>query len=114
VQGFLDDVVAAPLSLKVHPYLREPDYRRHERPIQLTGTVTAERLSVGSRYSIYRWDSVQEAFTYTAEYKITTFTAANSTFVYKDGTSFSNNGTTYYRCVEEPGAQEGSNVVSAL
>ena len=45
------------------------------------------------------------AFTYREEFKVTTFpgTAASSAgaFVFKDSQTFWNNGTTYYRCVEE-------------
>ena len=58
-------------------------------------------LDAGSRYSIYRWDSVEEAFTYGAEYKIAAFTATKDTFVFDDPTTFPNNGTTYYRCVRD-------------
>lgn len=100
VQGFLDEREGVPLSLKVDPFEREPDYRRHQSPIQLTGTLTAEQLSVGSQYSIYRWDSVGEAFTYSEEYKISIFTASKDMFVFEDPKTFSNDGTTYYRCVE--------------
>lgn len=101
VQGFLDEREGVPLSLKVDPWEREPDYRKHESPIQLTGTLTAEQLSAGSKYTIYRWDSVEEAFTYHEEYKVASFTASNDTFVFEDAKTFSNNGTIYYRCVED-------------
>jgi len=100
LQGFSDSRDAVQLSLKVDPWEREPDYRRHESAIQLKGTVTAEDLKVGLRYSIYRWDTVDEAFTYNDEYKITTFVPEASTFVFEDPKTFSNTGTTYYRCVE--------------
>ena len=99
IQGFLDPREGVPLSLAVDPWKREPDYRQHEPPIELTGTVTAEGLTVGTRYAIYRWDSVDEAFTYRPKYKIKTFTADDDTFVFEDPTAFWNNGTTYYRCV---------------
>ena len=113
VQGFLDhrDGVA-PLSLKVAPWQREPDYRQHEKPILLTGTLTAEQLAVGTQYSIYRWDSVDAAFTYEPAYKIKTFTAAGGTFVYEDPKTFLNNGTVYYRCVED-GAPSAPQVEAA-
>ena len=71
------------------------------QPIELTGTVTAEQLTPGARYAIYRWDSVDAAFSYEPAHKIKTFTAASDTFVFEDPTTFLNNGTTYYRCVED-------------
>ena len=104
VEGFLDARDGMPISLQVDPWEREPDLRKHESPIQLAGTVTAEGLSAGSRYSLYRWDSVEEAFTYREKYKQTTFTAANGTFVYEDPVTFWNNGTVYYRCVSDDDA----------
>ena len=47
------------MALDAHPWEREPDFRRHEKPIQLTGTVTAEGLRAGTRYSfqINLWHS---------------------------------------------------------
>ena len=102
VQGFLDAAHgedALPLSLKVDPWQREPDFRQHEAPIHLSGTVTAERLSAGAQYDIYRWDSVGDAFTYDAQFRITSFNATADTFVFKDPKAFMNNGTVYYRCV---------------
>ena len=105
MHGFLDEAKlareAVPLSLKVNPWQREPDYRKHEPPIELSGTVTAERLTPGTRYALYRWDSVDEAFRYRWAYKIKTFTATRDLFVYEDPKTFLNNGTVYYRCVEE-------------
>ena len=108
IEGFLDEAgsseatpAAVPASLKVDPWEREPDFRQHEEPIQLSGTLTVEQLSTGRQYSIYRWDSVEEAFTYKAAYKIASFKADKDTFVYKDTKTFWNNGTTYYRCVAE-------------
>ena len=103
LHGFLDasKQEAVPLSLKVDPWQREPDVRQHEKPIDLTGTVTAEQLTPGARYAIYRWDSVDAAFTYEPAHKIKTFTAAGDTFVFEDPKTFLNNGTVYYRCVED-------------
>lgn len=104
LQGFTetdnDGIFPMPLSLAIDPWRREPDYREHEKPILLTGTVTAERLTPGHHYSIYRWDSVDEAFSYTPGYKIKSFTANESSFVFHDPNKFWNNGTTYYRCVQ--------------
>jgi len=108
IQGFLDEAEgAAPLSLEVLPWEREPDYRRGEPPVLLAGTLTAEQLAAGSRYSIYRWDSVGEAFTYSRRYRVAAFTASAGTFVYADPTPFANNGTVYYRCVQDGGVQAG-------
>ena len=83
---------------------RQPDFRQGEPPVALTGTVTAEQLTPGARYAIYRWDSVDAAFSYEPAHKIKTFTAASDTFVFEDPTTFLNNGTTYYRCVEAASA----------
>ena len=103
LHGFLDasEQEAVPLSLKVDPWQREPDVRQHEKPIDLTGTVTAEQLIPGAWYAIYRWDSVDAAFTYEPAHKIKTFTAAGDMFVFEDPKTFLNNGTVYYRCVED-------------
>ena len=105
VEGFLGDERkgAVPLSLAIDPWEREPDYRKHEAPITLKGKVTAKRLSAGSRYEIYRWDSVDEAFEYKAAFRRTTFTARSDTFVFEDAKPFWNNGTTFYRCVPADG-----------
>ena len=105
VQGFLDGgtkpkVATKPLSLAVDPFLREPDFRRGAAPIHLKGTATAMQLSVGTRYEIYRWDSVAAAFEYGKQYVVKTFTASAETFVFEDQIPFWNNGSTYYRCME--------------
>ena len=94
-------MITMPLSLAINPWRREPDYREHQTPIQLTGTVTADSLTQGQSYALYRWDDVEEAFSYTREYKIKTFTATGDSFVYQDPRKFWNNGTTYYRCVQD-------------
>ena len=101
-----------PLSLT---YVRHM-VRHHEEPIELTGTVTAEQLKRGARYVIYRWDSVDAAFTHEPAHEIngcarvdvcikircrqeTFFTAAGDTCVYEGPKTFLDNCTTYYRCV---------------
>ena len=104
IGGFLDERTGVPLSLAVNPWRREPDFRQHEKPIDLTGTVTAEGLRAGTTYAIYRWDSVEEAFEYDPKYKIHAFTAAGESFSFEDPKPFSNAGTTYYRCVVESAA----------
>lgn len=100
-KGFAQDpkpYVAA--SLKVDPWLREPDTRSGEQPAALKGTLTAAGLIPRTTYTIYRWDSVKEAFTYSDQYKKATFTAASDTYVYTDDKSFQSDGATYYRVVE--------------
>ena len=102
----IDALLGALTSLAVDPWKREPDFRRHEPPIALTGTLTAEGLTKGATYGIYRWDSVGEAFTYSRAYRIKAFTATADSFVFQDPATFMNNGTTYYRVVEEGGLVE--------
>jgi len=100
VQGFLDDREALPLSLSIDPWQREPDIATHESPTQITGTLTIEGMTAGITYDIYRWDSAEDAFTYSNAYKITTFTATGDTFVFQDPKTFSSYSATYYRCIE--------------
>lgn len=100
VEGFLDEKEGLPLSLNIEPSRSEPDTRLGLKPNQITGTLTAEGLTAGAEYDIYRWNSVKEAFTYSEEFKITTFTAEKDTFVYKDPKTFSSASATYYRCVK--------------
>ena len=78
----------------------EPDTRSGAKPEALQGTLTATGLTDGKTYDVYRWDSVKEAFTYTDEYKKTSFQASGDSHVYEDDTSFQSDGTTYYRVVE--------------
>lgn len=99
VKGFVDDKQAKPASLHIQPWLSEPDIRSGHSPIPLAGTLTVSELTIGDQYAIYRWDSPDDAFTYSDNYKKTTFTATNNTFIYADEKSFMSSGTTYYRCV---------------
>jgi len=101
-KGFADDkkAVAVPASLSIKPFRSEPDTRSGEKPEALTGSLTATELAVGTKYDIYRWDSVKEAFIYSDEYKKTSFTATSETYTYDDDKTFSSDGTTYYRCVK--------------
>ena len=102
VKGFASDdkkSTSVPASLSIDPWESEPDTRSGDKPEALTGTLTATELSVGQAYDIYRWDSVKEAFTYSAQYKKATFTASNNTHTYKDDKTFQSDGTTYYRVV---------------
>merc|ERR1712224_540877 len=98
IKGFADNQAsAAPASLSIQPWKEEPDTRSGEKPEALQGTLTATELTVGKAYDIYRWDSVKEAFTFTADYKKTSFKATEDTYVYVDDESFQSDGTTYYR-----------------
>jgi hypothetical protein len=81
VKGFADKVDSVPASLKIDPWMREPDTRSGEAPDAIQGTLTATELEVGAVYDVYRWDSVKEALTYTDDYKKTTFTADSDTHV---------------------------------
>jgi len=99
MQGFLDAREGKPLSLAVDPWASEPDTRTGAAPIQISGTLTASALKKGAKYAIYRWGTVDEAFTYSDAYKVTQFTAANDTFVFQDPKPFSSDSATYYRCV---------------
>jgi len=103
VKGFTPDAkkdLAMPASLSISPWQKEPDTRSGEKPTVLTGTLTVTGLTAGTKYDIYRWDTVDAAFKeYTAEYKKTSFTATADTYVYADEKTFSSDGTTYYRAV---------------
>lgn len=93
---------AMPASLHIDPWEREPDTRSGETPEALKGTLTVTGLKAGSRYAIYRWDTVADAFAdYSDSYKRTSFTATNGSYVYTDDKSFQSNGATYYRAVAE-------------
>jgi hypothetical protein len=89
-----------PAALKIQPYLYEPDTRSGKKPEQLKGTLTSSELVAGASYAIYRWDSVAEALTYTDAYKVLSFTATGSVFVYSDEKPFISSGVTYYRVVK--------------
>jgi hypothetical protein len=99
IEGFLDDHEGMPLSLTLDHWASEPSPRAGKEAIQLTGTLTATALTPGSEYTIYRWDSVDEAFVYSDDKKIHTFTATDDTFVFQDPNTFSSFSATYYRCV---------------
>ena len=103
VKGFTPDEkasIATPASLKVKPWMSEPDTRSGEAPVALKGTLTATELTVGTVYDVYRWDTVKEAFTYKDEYKKASFKAMSDTHKYVDDKSFQSDGTTYYRVVK--------------
>jgi len=100
MHGFLDEQEGMPLSLSIDPWESEPNTRAGQKPIELTGTLTASGLTSGSQYHIYRWDTVAEAFTYSDKYKMATFTASKDSYVMQDPQTFSSNSTTYYRCVD--------------
>ena len=101
VTGLNNDANAnvMPVSLQVNPWKSEPDLRSGASSIALKGTLTVNNLNKGDTYDIYRWDTVQDAFTYDSKFQKKSFVASNTTFVYEDDTSFESSGTTYYRCV---------------
>jgi len=98
-KGFTDDKKSMPANLAVEPWKSEPDVRAGKKGEPLKGTLTVTELEVGSKYDIYRWDSVKSAFTYSDTYLKTTFTAKKETYVYEDDKSFISSGSTYYKCV---------------
>jgi len=104
MKGFAPDgksALAMPASLHIDPWKSEPDTRSGQKPEALKGTLTVSGLTAGSKYEIYRWDTVAEAFTdYSDQYKRTSFTATNGTFVYADDKTFQSDGTTYYRAIK--------------
>mmetsp|Transcript_123717 Transcript_123717/g.309220 ORF Transcript_123717/g.309220 Transcript_123717/m.309220 type:complete len:365 (-) Transcript_123717:87-1181(-) len=100
IEGFQDASEGPSLSLTVEPSRSEPDTRTGSEPEALTGTVTIEGLVVGSTYTIYRWDSVDEAFQLEHARRVLTFVAKSTKETYTDPNTFPSNGTTYYRCKE--------------
>lgn len=100
IEGFEDSKSALPLSLTVSP-TNEPEVRDGGAAVQLSGTITIEGLSPGKTYSVYRWDSVEDAFDYSKPTSVHPLTASSPKEVYTDTATFWSNGTTYYRCVED-------------
>jgi len=92
-----DGAVAA--SLRVAPFLSEPDTRSGEAPESLRGTVTATGLTPGAAYDVYRWDDVENVGTFDDAHKSATFTASKDAHVYVDDKSIPSDGTTYYKVV---------------
>lgn len=103
IEGFLDTAAALPLSLTVQPAKSEPNTRTGSKPEALSGTVTTTGLTAGTKYAIYRWDSVQAAFDYSKPHSVHRFTATSETEVYTDAESFSSDSATYYRCILDAG-----------
>lgn len=99
-----DEREHVPVSLSISPFVSEPYTRGGEKPIEITGTLTATGLKPGSKYDIYRWDSAQDAFIYNDANKIETFTAAKDTYTFEDPTKFLSSSATYYRCVPASGS----------
>jgi len=102
MKGFAPDAkqaLAMPALLRVDPWKSEPDTRRGETPVALRGTLTVTELAAGTKYDIYRWDSVVDALTYSDKYRKASFTASSTAYKYVDDQSFMSNGTTYYRVV---------------
>merc|ERR1719352_245625 len=107
ITGFDDAKPYIPASLAIEPYASEPDTRSGEKPEALKGTLTVTELTAGKTYDIYRWDSVKDAFTYSDNFKKTSFQAKTDKFVYVDDKSFQSDGTIYYRCVLQAATEHG-------
>ena len=101
LQDLDDDKDGLPLSLTVDPWQSEPDTREGAAPVPLTGTLHIEGLTVGAKYALFRWDSVDAAFDYSRPTSTHRFTATATTETYTDPKSFISSGTTYYRCIAE-------------
>jgi len=99
-----DEHDSVPASLSISPFASEPYTRGGSKPIDITGTLTASELKIGSKYDIYRWNSAQDAFVYTDANKIETFTATNGTHTFEDPKKFLSNSATYYRVVPASGS----------
>jgi len=99
LQGFQDEKDGLPLSLTVDPWEQEPDTREHKSPTQLTGTLHIEGLTAGTKYAVYRWDSVEAAFDYSNPTSVHRFVASAPTETFTDSQTFISSGTTYYRCI---------------
>jgi len=97
--GFTSEKSALPVSLKVDPWMSEPDTRSGEAPEALKGTLTVAGCTPGVTYEIYRWDTVESAFVEYGDVHAT-FTATDDTFVFVDETSIWSNGTTYFEAIE--------------
>eukprot|EP00930_Biecheleria_cincta_P035313 TRINITY_DN24292_c0_g1_i1.p1 TRINITY_DN24292_c0_g1~~TRINITY_DN24292_c0_g1_i1.p1 ORF type:complete len:364 (-),score=47.56 TRINITY_DN24292_c0_g1_i1:167-1258(-) len=99
IQDFLDERDAVPASLSISPFASEPYTRGGDKPIEITGTLTAKGLKAGSKYDIYRWGSAEDAFVYNDANKIATFIATKETHTFEDPTKFLSSSATYYRVV---------------
>lgn len=99
MQGFQDEKEGLPMSLTVDPWESEPDTREWQSPTQLTGTLHIEGLESGSKYAVYRWDSVESAFDYSNPTSVHRFVASGPKETYTDSQTFISSGTTYYRCI---------------
>ena len=109
MKGFANDTKqqdAMSAYLTIEPWKSEPDTRSGYPAEALQGTLTATRLTVGATYTIYRWDNVESALTYSAEYKKASFTATSDKYVYVDDKSFMSDSATYYRVVQVAGVVE--------
>jgi hypothetical protein len=101
VKGFAADAKPyVQAALSIDPFLKEPDTRSGEQPIDITGTLTAEGLTEGATYQIYRWDTIEDALTYSKEFLKDAFVADDVTMTWEDKETFRSDGITYYRVVK--------------
>lgn len=94
---------ALPVTLEI-PDTSEPNVRSlFTRPSDLQGTVTVSALQVGKDYVLYRYsgtDSLPSKAPFLGYEDMTTFTAEDSTWTFKDPKTFKSNSATYYIAVE--------------
>lgn len=100
IQELDDDKEFLPASLVIDP-VDEPDVRTGSKPTALQGTLTVDGLTTGSKYAIYRWNSVETAFDYKNPQSVHKFTASATSTVYKDTQTFMSDEAAYYRCVPD-------------
>jgi hypothetical protein len=99
MQGVLHNKEGAlPLSLAIAEPM-EPDTRSGAKPAMLHGTVTVTALASGSKYTLYRWDSVDAAFDFANPGQTHDFTAGSSTYTFIDPAGIVSSGATYYSCL---------------
>jgi hypothetical protein len=65
-----------------------------------TGTLTMTKLVLGTNYSIYRWNSVEEAYVDHHAIYQGSFVAKNESYSWVDPVLLKQSGATYYRCQE--------------
>jgi hypothetical protein len=107
VTGIIDDGGATvPVRVSVTKGF-EPDVTSGKSPVQMTASVTASGLKIGTKYSLLRYNDYTKVPTTGApaaflgssfDAKID-FTASGDHWKYDDPQSFSSDGAVFYRCV---------------
>jgi hypothetical protein len=103
ITGVDDDKAGMPLSLAVDES-SEPNTREGSKPSHMHGTVTVSGLADNKSYTLYRWDSVEDAFDITKARSSHAFSTPDNatTYVYTDPDTILSSSTTYYRAYEQP------------